>query len=194
MTRSEKIMRKYGNAFGRVKALVFVLSFVVLGFSIVMLVQLFRGKAAADGSASMLPAMLLILLAVVAVIVFLFLSALKKAKQNGPASPIGLFFGMLFVGVATNLIICRPFMKLMWAILSFCTFGLIGGNSTHSSSGGYAGRYIRQADQEEFYLYNDLGNYALLGCASKNATTVEVRPHGDGQCVVDNDGNLYYPL
>lgn len=194
MSQSEKILKKYGNAFGRVKALLFTWCCVVLGFSIIMLILLLQGKASADDAASTLPVMLLLLLAAVILATVLFLPTLKKAKQNGPASPLGLLFGMLFVGAATNLIICRPFMKLLWALLRFCTFGLIGGGSSGTSKGKFAERYIRMTDNEMFYLYNDLGSYALLASESANATTIEVWPRGgkDGY-VYDSSDRAYRP-
>ena len=193
MSRSEKIMKKYGNAFGRVKALLLTLCCVVLGFSIVMLVLLLQGKASADDTASMLPVMLLLLLISAAVAAVLFLPTLKKAKQKGSVSPVGLFGGMLFVGAAANLIICRPFTRLLWKLLCFCTFGIISGPSS-GSKGKFAERYIRVDDNEMFYLYNDLGSYALLASESANATTIEVWPRGGKNgYVYDSSDRNYRP-
>lgn len=191
MKRSEKIMKKYGGAFGRFKALVFVLCGVLLIVSVGSLVYLFTEDVPSDDFVSLLAVMSIAVLALIIFMVFIFLQTLKKAKQNSPVSPVGLLFGMLYVGVATDFAVCAIIFKPFVSIFKVFMGGASSGTSKATSN--FAQRYIRETDSEYFYLYSDCGDYAYLASESANATTVEVWPHSGGY-VHDNSGRTYRAL
>lgn len=185
MSRTKTILKKYGGAFGRFKAFLFVLGGV---YCIAMLIQLFTGNVASDDFASVLKTIVVSIVVVMVVDVLVFLQTIKKAKQNGPVSPIVLLFDMLYVGIATDFAVCAIMLKPFISLFKIFVGG--ASNGTTQPESNFAKWYIRDDDNERFYMYNDCGVYAILASESANATTIEVWPHSNGY-VHDNSGQIY---
>ncbi len=172
---------KENGVYGRAKAY-FALDLTVVGIigTIAMVVVLIMSAFNEMFRESI--GTLLICLAICIVCLLIGISIYKSTYKKCPAYlKDKCIKSMLITGMGVAVKLGFFFFKSVWAYTGSGTY----------QGGGYSSRYIRQKDNEHFYVVSNNGNYVVMQ-AVNGSESVSARSNGDER-IWDDAGNLYYP-
>lgn len=110
---------------------------------------------------------------------------------------VGYFLFQLLIIIIVAAIAIVVIASFMGVDVLGMLSGILSGVSQQTDSKGTSGNadfssgYYRDTDNESCTLWTTNQNYAVLKDSYGNE--IEVRKHGDGNLVIDNNGNLYRP-